>query len=98
MERIWIRGGEIFDPASGWAGPGDLLVDEGRVAALETQLEGVDAPAIDASGLWVVPGLVDLHTHLRVPGQEYKEDIASGGVPPRRAVLPASSAWPTPTR
>ncbi|HUG35365.1 MAG TPA: amidohydrolase family protein, partial [Candidatus Limnocylindrales bacterium] len=42
-------------------------------------IEARDAEVVDASGCWVTPGFVDLHTHLREPGQEYKEDIASGG-------------------
>ncbi len=79
MERLWIRGGQVYDPASGWEGPGELLVEDGRIAALEASLSGVDAEVLEADGLWVVPGMVDLHTHLRVPGQEYKEDIGSGG-------------------
>ncbi len=79
MERLWIRGGRVLDPASGWEGPGELLIEDGRIAALELSLSGVDAEILEADGLWVVPGLVDLHTHLRVPGQEYKEDIGSGG-------------------
>jgi dihydroorotase len=69
----------VLDPATGFDGPGELLIEDGRVAALERTLGGVEAEVLDVDGLWVVPGLVDLHTHLRVPGQEYKEDIASGG-------------------
>jgi dihydroorotase len=78
--RVWIRGGHVLDPASGRDGRADVLIEEGRVIAVEALLEGVaDAESIDARGLWVAPGFVDLHAHLREPGQEYKEDIASGG-------------------
>ena len=78
--RFWIRGGRVLDPASGRDEIADLLVDDGRVVAVEPALAGVaDAEEIDAHGLWVAPGFVDLHAHLREPGQEYKEDIASGG-------------------
>jgi dihydroorotase len=78
--RVWIRGGHVLDPASGRDGRADVLLEEGRVLAVEDALEGVgDAEEVDAHGLWVAPGFVDLHAHLREPGQEYKEDIASGG-------------------
>jgi dihydroorotase len=70
----------VLDPASGRDGRADLLIEDGRIAAVEDSLEDVaDAEVVDADGLWVAPGFVDLHAHLREPGQEYKEDIASGG-------------------
>jgi dihydroorotase len=57
-----------------------VLIEDGRISAVEAVLEGVaDAEVVNAEGLWVAPGFVDLHAHLREPGQEYKEDIASGG-------------------
>jgi dihydroorotase len=77
---VWLRGGRVLDPASGRDGRADVLIEDGRIAAIEDALEGVaDAEAVNAEGLWVAPGFVDLHAHLREPGQEYKEDIASGG-------------------
>jgi dihydroorotase len=77
---VWIRGGRVLDPASGRDGRADVLIEDGRVAAVADALESVaDAERIDAEGFWVAPGFVDLHAHLREPGQEYKEDIASGG-------------------
>jgi dihydroorotase len=70
----------VLDPASGRDGRADVLIEDGRIAAVADVLEGVsDAEEVDAQGLWVAPGFVDLHAHLREPGQEYKEDIASGG-------------------
>ena len=58
----------------------DVLIEDGRIVAVEAALASVgDAEIVDATGLWVAPGFVDLHAHLREPGQEYKEDIASGG-------------------
>jgi dihydroorotase len=78
--RVWLRGGRVLDPASGRDGRADVLIENGRIAAIEDALEGVaDAESVNAEGLWVAPGFVDLHAHLREPGQEYKEDIASGG-------------------
>jgi dihydroorotase len=56
-----------------------VLIENGRIVASGGEISAVDARIIEASGAWVAPGFVDLHTHLREPGQEYKEDIASGG-------------------
>ncbi|MDJ0869275.1 MAG: dihydroorotase [Myxococcota bacterium] len=89
MERIWIRGGRVLDPASGRDEAADVLVEDGRIAAVGAGLEVSDAETVDAGGCWVAPGLIDLHTHLREPGQEYKEDIGSGG---RSAVAGGFSA------
>jgi dihydroorotase len=78
--RVWLRGGRVLDPASGRDGRADVLIEDGRIVAVEDALEAVgDAEEVNAEGLWVAPGFVDLHAHLREPGQEYKEDIASGG-------------------
>ena len=80
QQRILIRGGRLIDPANNIDGPHDLLIEHGRVAAVGTKL-AVDAQStqtIDASGLLVAPGLVDIHVHLREPGQSYKETIATG--------------------
>jgi len=79
VSRIWIRGGRVLDPAISRDELADLLVEDGRISAVGVDLAPAGAERIDASGCWVVPGLVDLHAHLREPGQEYKEDIASGG-------------------
>ncbi|HME70716.1 MAG TPA: dihydroorotase [Myxococcota bacterium] len=79
MGRILIRRGRVLDPSSNRDETADVLIEDGRVAAVEASLEVPGAEVIDARGLWVAPGFVDLHTHLREPGQEYKEDIASGG-------------------
>ncbi|HEY1965196.1 MAG TPA: dihydroorotase [Acidobacteriaceae bacterium] len=80
MNRILIRGGHLIDPAANIDAPRDLLIENGRVAAVDTKLN-IDAQTvqvIDATGLVVTPGLVDIHVHLREPGQSYKETIASG--------------------
>ncbi len=79
MTRVWIRGGRILDPASEQDAPGDLLLEDGRIAAVGSGIEARGAEVVDAAGAWIAPGFVDLHAHLREPGQEYKEDIASGG-------------------
>ena len=79
MGRILIRGGRILDPATDRDAPGDVLIEDGRISGVEDSIEASDAEIIDAAGCWVAPGLVDMHTHLREPGQEYKENIGSGG-------------------
>ena len=76
---VLIRGGRVIDPKNGIDGVMDVLLVDGKVAEVR---QGLDAPAggrtIDAAGLIVAPGLVDLHAHLREPGFEYKETIESG--------------------
>jgi len=79
MPRIWIRGGRVLDPRSGRDELADVLLEDGRIAAIGSDLDTRGAETLDASGCWVAPGFVDMHCHLREPGQEYKEDLASGG-------------------
>jgi dihydroorotase len=79
MSGVLIRGGRILDPTSGRDEPGSLLVGDGRIQAVGADLDPQGAEVIDAAGAWIAPGFVDMHCHLREPGQEYKENIASGG-------------------
>jgi len=81
MSDILILHGRVVDPASGVEAERDLLLRNGRVAVVETPgaLKGVEAAeTIDATGMIVAPGFVDVHVHLREPGQTYKESIATG--------------------
>jgi len=74
-----IRGGRVLDPASGVDGERDVLIDGGRIAAIVPARTAPAARAtLDAAGLWVTPGLIDMHVHLREPGQTHKETIATG--------------------
>jgi len=75
-----IVGGIVVDPARGFMGPADVVIEEGRITAVDTvgQYRRAAAREIDASGMHVVPGLIDMHVHLREPGFEYKETIRSG--------------------
>ena len=76
---VLVKGGRIVDPAQGMDERGDLLILDGVVAAIQTEMASPDgARVIDAAGLVVCPGFIDLHCHLREPGFEYKETIATG--------------------
>jgi len=68
----------VLDAANGVDMTGDVLVEDGAVKAVGTKLEAAGARVIDAKGLIVAPGFVDLHTHLRDPGFEYKETVETG--------------------
>lgn len=76
--RLLIKGGRVIDPSRRIEKVADLLIEDGRVKALGSDLAGDGAEVFDAAGLVVAPGFIDLHVHLREPGQEYKETIATG--------------------
>ncbi|MEF2639298.1 MAG: dihydroorotase [Lachnospiraceae bacterium] len=76
--RLKITQGRVLDPASKTDGIYDILVEDGRIVKLDTQIEEEADQVIDASGFYVMPGLIDLHVHFREPGFEYKETIATG--------------------
>jgi len=78
MAKTVIRGGRLIDPASGRDGIFDLLIERGKIADIQPSIPPNGAATIDAVGRFVIPGLVDLHAHLRQPGREDKETIASG--------------------
>ncbi len=77
MSIYLLKGGHIVDPAQGLDSTGDILVVDGFVEAIDPQSVPRGAEIIDVSGKFVFPGLVDIHTHGREPGQEHKEDIES---------------------
>jgi dihydroorotase len=79
MSDILIAGGRLVDPSQGLDETLDIRIRDGKVAEIGPALGRGEAEAIlDASGLVVAPGLVDVHVHLREPGQEYKESIETG--------------------
>ncbi len=79
MSRLLIRNGRILDPLAGRDETGDVLIEDGCFTEVGVGLDARGAEVVEAEGGWIAPGFVDLHAHLREPGQEYKEDIASGG-------------------
>jgi dihydroorotase len=79
MPSLRIAGGTIIDPLSGRHQVGDLLIADGRVVRVASAGETVEADEhLEADGCWVVPGLIDMHVHLREPGYEYKETVLTG--------------------
>lgn len=80
---LLFRNGRVIDPANDRDQTADVLVSDGKIADIQPRLqlgaERIKATTeIDAGGKWLVPGLIDMHVHLREPGEEYKETIASG--------------------
>ncbi len=92
--NMLIKNGHIIDPSQGIDGIGDILIEDGKIVRIEQKSGSLEAKKkknndfrtselpnfqiIDASGLYVIPGLVDMHVHLREPGFEYKETIKTG--------------------
>jgi dihydroorotase len=79
MPKRLLRGARVVDPANGRDGTFDVLIEDGRIARVGTDLPKDGASVIELpSGLVVCPGLIDMHVHLREPGQEHKETVATG--------------------
>jgi len=81
--NLVLRNGRVIDPAMGLDAVVDVLIENGIIAEMRAKIElGPEKLSqfeqIDASGKWIVPGLIDMHVHLREPGEEYKETICSG--------------------
>ena len=79
VERLLIKGARLLDPSRNLDLEGDLLIEEGCIRAIDREIpEQAGMEVISARGLWLVPGFIDMHVHLREPGEEWKEDIESG--------------------
>ncbi len=76
---ILIKGGRVIDPDTRLDGVADVYIEDGVIQKVGKAEKGESDQILDASGCYVMPGLIDLHVHFRDPGQEQKEDIVSGG-------------------
>ena len=100
MTALIIRGGHLIDPSAGVDGPKDILIKDGKVAEIAGpgKLKSANgAESLDATGLTVAPGLIDIHVHLREPGQGYKETIATGTAAAAAGGFTAVAAMPNTT-
>src|SRR5215475_10785502 len=100
MTALAIRGGHLLDPAAGVDGLRDILFKDNRVAEIAApgKLKSANGTeTLDAKGLVVAPGLIDIHVHLREPGQGYKETIASGTAAAAAGGFTAVCAMPNTT-
>jgi len=78
MSSLLIKNGHVVDPASGREGPFDVRIEDGRIQDVGKNLDPTGAEVVDATGLVVTPGLIDMHVHLREPGIEHSETIETG--------------------
>ena len=79
MRPVLVKGGRVIDPSRQLDRAADVLIQDGRIAAVESNVTAPEgAETIDASGMVVAPGLVDVHVHLREPGKEAAETVATG--------------------
>src|SRR5579864_6003122 len=78
MSLLLIKNGRVIDPVSVLDAPADVLVEDGRIAAVRPGLFAPDAEVFDAAGMIVAPGFIDMHVHLREPGIEHAETIETG--------------------
>lgn len=76
--KLLIKGGRVINPETKFDQIADVLVEDGKITAIDKDIAAEDARVYDAAGKIVTPGLVDLHVHFREPGQEAKEDFESG--------------------
>lgn len=92
--KILIKNGHVVDPLTGRDGSFDVLVEHGYVKKVAEGLENEAEKVIDAAGCYVMPGFIDLHVHLRDPGLEYKETLATGGKAAARGGVTTVCAMP----
>ncbi len=94
-ESLAIRGGRVIDPVNRLDDVADVLIADGRIAVVSPDAGKEAREAVDATGLVVCPGFVDIQTHLREPGFEHKETIASGTLAAARGGFTTVCALPT---
>jgi len=76
--KLMLKGGRVINPGKNFDEICDILVEDGKIAAIGKKLPAAGAEIVDVKGLVVTPGLIDMHVHFREPGQEAKEDFESG--------------------
>ncbi len=94
MSAFLLSGGRVIDPASGVDERADVLIEDGSIAGVGRGLDESDVERIDVSACVVAPGLVDMHVHLREPGREDEETIASGSAAAAAGGFTAVCAMP----
>ena len=94
MMKVLIKNGRVIDPASKLDKVSDLLIEDGKIAEIKTALSAKADQIIDAKGCFVMPGFIDLHTHLRDPGFEEKETIETGALAAARGGFTTILAMP----
>ena len=75
---ILIKNGRVIDPDTRKDGRYDILIEEDKIVKVDQEIKEEAEEVIDAEGCYVMPGLIDLHVHLRDPGQTYKETVETG--------------------
>ena len=92
--RLLIKNGRVIDPSSGTDETLDILIDKGKIIDLKAKIEGENSQVIDASRLVVAPGFIDMHAHIREPGQEDKEDIHTASLAAAKGGFTSLCAMP----
>ncbi|NLG79061.1 MAG: dihydroorotase [Firmicutes bacterium] len=92
--KLLLKGGRVVDPRNGLDETMDVLVEEGKVLAVDIAIDAEDARVLDVSGKAVLPGLIDMHVHLREPGREDEETIKTGTLAAARGGFVAVACMP----
>lgn len=92
--KLLIQNGHVLDPLTRLDGIQDILIEENKIIKIAAHIEAAADEVIDANGCYVMPGFVDLHVHLRDPGYEYKETLATGGAAAARGGITTMCAMP----
>ena len=92
--KLLLKGGRVVDPRNGLDETMDVLVEEGKVLAVDIAIDAEDARVLDVSGKAVLPGLIDMHVHLREPGREDEETIKTGTLAAVRGGFVAVACMP----